>query len=935
MSDRKVPIKRSKGSYQKTIVSDIHSESRVTKTDHGGYYFFEIEAGKKAIFHLDVLHASNREDTALNVYWVAQDHKDFQTRKWLEWRNTVNKLELHELLMALNKGSKYGEEYLEDGSPNPDYAVYTKENTKYVGRRYFATNPFVDKYRDGQIDDNVKYGNFSYRTNRLGSGIWLEGINYWPEWKSQGAFIIAVAEPQITSLYVEKRTSSERKVREKGIIEQDNDHVYDTLIYGDYINLHVCLHNVFNYAAHIEIYCGEESMDIATEGGDPYYRIIELDKHRDFDNPALNYNLKFLEEELIDLRWAERSGHEEGKRGGDSLKDFRMKFVLTPEKEEDSCSHYGYERKTLTREFSLTVNYKDNFSLDIHEPEYVEQIAYINQAPMVSQSFERCLYKSIEISGKGFDKSLVLLQENSDGSLKDNKTPYLEFVAGNSDHRPEITIEVSGADVTECEANLLSPDEEKQVTHEGNTISTESIVPIPYKKAEGIWEIIKNQTIFPEVQPYQELKKTDEILKFKLAYPYNAFNELTFALKFALIHFQPAIIPITIASCRYVRTPQFFVFPDVVWAAHANYDPKKILYFQDKQVELVEGYGDWMSLVALGVEELHKPLEKFIGTVEGGGELNKIIKDFVEGSKTPVALGVHASYDNDKIINYAEISPYKQLLYGYIIGLVILSIAVDLLMVYLTRGKVAPGLQKAKKAVKSFNQFKDKYNLSFEMPKLSVNYGFYREQYDFGRVATVFEGTLQADPLLAVSSSYKFDPKELPEGLKKFAIKAKVKGSISMDINFKYNSHTGEFTCNNNAKDQKGGGGTLLRDGDVFRFQGTLSFDVKVSGKYEKEFKLWDFLPIKTTLEGKGSLSSSFGVIKKIGYDRTRGIFFEDILFFDGLKGNYMQNVEVRSGSDMLIDTNEDNEIKTLNILKSRSISLGRKHIFNIFRGNQ
>ncbi|MDO6811264.1 hypothetical protein Q4603_21790 [Zobellia galactanivorans] len=402
--------------------------------------------------------------------------------------------------------------------------------------------------------------------------------------------------------------------------------------------------------------------------------------------------------------------------------------------------------------------------------------------------------------------------------------------------------------------------------------------------------------------------------------------------KSALILIQPIVLTITVASCRYKRTPQFYIFPDVVWAAHMNYNPKKTLFFLDEPVKLAEGYGDWMSYVALAVEEVYKPIKGFIGSFDGGKEAQEIIEEFISSTKTPVSLGMHAKYDKSKIINYAEIAPYKYYLYSQIVGMVILSIAVDLLMIYLTRGKVAPGLVKAQKVVKNVNKFKDKYNLSFDMPKVSVNFGFYRKQHDFGRVATIFEGTFQADPLIGISSTYEFDPKELPSGLKKFELNLKVTGKITMDINFKYNSITREFIVNNNGKDQKGGGETTLEPGDIMQVQRVIAVDLKAAGKYKEEFELFNLFPVTTTVEGSIELSSAIGFIRKIGCDAQKGPFFEDLLFFDGLKGTYMQNAEAELYGREIIDTNPKDEPKIINIFEPTKASIGRNYIFNIFR---
>ncbi|WP_082422641.1 hypothetical protein, partial [Aquimarina longa] len=412
---------------------------------------------------------------------------------------------------------------------------------------------------------------------------------------------------------------------------------------------------------------------------------------------------------------------------------------------------------------------------------------------------------------------------------------------------------------------------------------------------------------------------------------------------------------ISVQSCRYVRTPQFLIHPDVVWAVHLNYgvDDENILYYNDKKVPLVTGYGDYMSWIALGLEWINNQVKPFVEQYMLGDneerkkdwkKLQGIIDEFVEESITKVALGFHAMVDKDRLINYSEIQPYKAVLNYYIFQMVLFSIAIDLLLIYLTRGKVAPSMYKAarvakkfKKLKKSAEKFGEQYNLTFHMPKVSCNFGFHREQSKdkLGEVTRIIQYTLRADPLIAISSEYEFDPERLPKALKEFKVKALVEGVISFDINILYDTLKKEFRINNTAVHQEGGGGNVLKDGDIIQLQGqigvTLEGEVKVEGKWQK--KVFKLFPIKAhaKAEGKLNLHTAAGITRRFGIHPNLGPYLEDTLFFDGITGEYFQRIKLESNNIKFIDTNPNNETTSIPKFGYGTASLGRIYIFEIF----
>ena len=399
------------------------------------------------------------------------------------------------------------------------------------------------------------------------------------------------------------------------------------------------------------------------------------------------------------------------------------------------------------------------------------------------------------------------------------------------------------------------------------------------------------------------------------------------------------------------------IHPDVVWSIHLNYgvDEKDILYYNDTKVPLVEGYADYMSFIALGLDWINnqlKPLvEKYMlgdneERTKDWNKLQEIIDEFIEESVTEVAIGFNAMIDKDRPINYSEIQPYKSLLYFYILYMVLLSIALDVLLIYLTRGKVAPSLYKAARVAKKFKKFKkrakkfgDAYNLTFHLPKVSCNYGFHKEQSEeeLGEVSAIIQYTLRADPLVAISTEYEFAPERLPKAMRKFKVTALAEGVISFDINISYNVEKREFTLNDNAASQEGGGSNVLKDGDIVQLQGhigiTIEGEAKIEGSWQKKvFKLFP-ITAQASAEGKLKLHTATGVTQRFGIDSNRGPFLENTLFFDGITGEYFYKAKVEALGKDIWSRNSGDEDNPNEIPKFGEgvASLGRMYIFEIF----
>ncbi|WP_440122597.1 hypothetical protein [Tenacibaculum sp. Ill] len=960
---------------KKIIVVDEQDKNLVTERIYRKLKVFEIPLNKGISFHLKVLKAKNVKETKENVYWIAQSHDRFKTRKFNYFKGvSKDQKELHVLLNELNKGTKYEKRYIlnKDGNEvlNPNFHVYTPKDTGFVKSAYVATNPYKShtEKREG-----VFLGNLKYIQKTLGKGIWLEGINYTPEFKEQGAFILAVDKPQVLSLLVERRTLPEKVVRSNPVKKDNCDSVEQELLYGDVLDIHMHLHNVLSedYKLTKEVFYKGESM---TKG---YSTLIDINIPKDEHNPSLDYNVSILDEHVVNLSWAGKTNHKEAKDSEDSLQEYTMVFIFTPVSKHAITNNYP----TIKREVTLTVNYKSDFSATVNEKDYVTNpnIVKVWQPPLITQLYEQeCNYTELTVSCDGFEPK-TFLKESEDGALlTDDRgtTPIYSLVLGNKNNIREVTIQTD-ANVANC------PEINEEDKHAENVFNLKEIQEYTFADDDGIWNALTDIKSLPRVQPYHKtIEKTDQTLKFKAAYPYDASSESKFLWRYLFMHMiqytNPAEFYISVNSCRYKRTIWFNVHPDVIWAEHLALDVEKkdILYHDNIELPLVKGDATYISVLASALEKtlnFIKPLFDVLSINNNSKtaitELEKVLRDFIKESKTDMYLGFHARYDIPdgenqvgSLINYAEIQPYKAHLHFQIINVVLLTLAVDVLMIYLTRGKLAPGLQQLKKAQKvakridkgkdKVNKFLDKYNLTLTTPKITMNAALRKEMQPKGAYATIFDLTFKADPLLALNTEYKIDSDSLKGPLKefvksmeektngKFELIAKAEGRIVSDINISYNTHTNKLTLNKNAIKQENEYNKVLRKGDIIKTDGRLRLKIYARGNanYRKKFEeTWFFKSVEVEVDLKGELKvdSSIGIIQKIGYTKGRGPYIEKVLYFGGLQGTYMQSLEVKLGREKGFDSNEGDQPVPFTLLGPSNASLGKDYIFELFESKK
>ncbi|OEK08024.1 hypothetical protein A8C32_16340 [Flavivirga aquatica] len=874
-------VKKENNFADKEITTDDRS---VRREIYQGYYVFLIPKDKTVNFRIIAIKAINKEATQRDVYWVAQSYHNFKTHKWLSFKvkgKEKSKEQSRTLAEHLN--------FLNEGYQDHKGEKYTEEGTKYVGKNYAKAS-----YQKLMGKDT--FGYITYKCNTLGAGIWLEGVNYRPGWMSQGAFVIAVDTPQITTFYAKKRLNTqERKLQ---FIHKDIQALETKLEYSNIVDLYIALHNVPYY---------DIELTVTVDG-----KVLEqehISLNRNIDNPALDYNIEQRYELYIKPEWIDTLNHEAGTNNEDSIKTGKLSIVLVPNRAVMHAPYTEEQVKKLKKEITFKINYKDAWSIDTDEQEWIPQIVEIYEAPLVTQDYEECGYSSIQVDD-GVNTPVYLLKEEGNGCLSANKTTeILEYVAGNKNNTHEITILLKDVDTQECYEAGFDNATGRSKSHKDNIFivpdydiekDSNTAVIIGRETKSKKWELFA-QNRFEDTPVFKELgKRTQEQLKFRLAYPYDAYNEHTFLLKYLTFQIKPEYLPIVIQTCRYVRTPVFKVYPDVVFVYHYMYNPKKELWFNNTKVDLPELKADAVSYVKDIVDWLFDPLKPILEKMGVGKEMLSMIKKYVNSPSPEQKTGFHMIADGEEI-NYSQLQPYKAYLHYQMILIALLPLIIELLLIYLTRGKnlqtkLGKIAKKAQNISKDLKDLGSKYNIEVTYPQLAINYGMYRQQEKTGDIATVLECNLQAAPLIGLKTTQKFDF-EFPGG--KVGLKAIFEGKIDIDLNLKYNTYTEVFTLTKNARDQVGKSKIPFKAGDVIKADRYITCEVKTILDIDKQgdFRIIGIpIPYNIKVDTKFDINGTIGMETRFGYHKEHGLYYQNSYYFTGANGKYKVDAEISAG---------------------------------------
>ncbi len=436
-----------------------------------------------------------------------------------------------------------------------------------------------------------------------------------------------------------------------------------------------------------------------------------------------------------------------------------------------------------------------------------------------------------------------------------------------------------------------------------------------------------------------------------------------------------------INSCAYYAskknaTLEVRVYPDIIWIGHFQYNgEEKVMpyYFHQKNFDLEQGISDVLN-------ELKETIfYKIFRLFPANFIMEQTLLKYIESQAKSYFYGIHTIHNRTVEKSGQELSLagtqtniIKQTDYtrfaaaAVIYGFVVVGILIELLMVYLTRGRnIATKLQKfAKMARKAEAVLKRMEDAGVELipPAIAVNAGMYYQKQKDGKVGVVYEANIKADPLIAVNFKREFDLLQLitktiqdiknakypndaaakkkmernknnnskiSQYFEKIGV-PKIKGTINItgDIIFEHNIKFNVLTNTYKIEDKLKNGVFTAKDEVLIQEQ--IKFEATITGEHEL---LFTFGPLQTKIEGKIDVQLSGGVGSKLKYGANpregKGLFLEKILACSGIEGQYKGSL---MGTSIFgvnkIETN-DGKPTPFTLIEPFEVSLYKVQLFN------
>lgn len=402
-----------------------------------------------------------------------------------------------------------------------------------------------------------------------------------------------------------------------------------------------------------------------------------------------------------------------------------------------------------------------------------------------------------------------------------------------------------------------------------------------------------------------------------------------------------------INSCAYYAdksraTLEVRTYPDVVWIGHFQYNYKEAgtYFFHSKDFnDLTIGITDVLN-------ELKNSIFWKVLKILPGNFIfifEQTLLKYIEDQANDYTYGIHTIHNRTlekkgadlslvgtqtNLITQTEYTKYAAA--SVIYGFVVVGILIDLLMIYLTRGRnVGTKLQKIAKMARDAKAILKKMNdagVELIPPSIAINVGMYYQKQKDSRLALVYEANLNANPLVAINFKKEFDllglitktitdiknakypkNKKVQEKLQKnkennkkiaefFKRKGvlEIKGTIEVrgDLMFEQKIQYNFLTDSYSFTDKLGNLVFSAQNESIIKEQ--ISFFASVLGTYKYDF---DFGPLQSSIEGKIEikLQGACGVKLKYGVERNKGLFVSISLYCSGVEGTYSGSLKAES----------------------------------------
>ncbi len=422
-----------------------------------------------------------------------------------------------------------------------------------------------------------------------------------------------------------------------------------------------------------------------------------------------------------------------------------------------------------------------------------------------------------------------------------------------------------------------------------------------------------------------------------------------------------------INTCAYYAnknnpTLQIKVYPDVVWIGHFqyNYAERGAYFFHDKQFALKTGISDVID------ELTNSTVFKFLKILPSTWVLEALLQ-YIKHEAMSFTYGIHVMHERSlekrgealslvgKEINLLIETKYtKYAAAAVVYYFVMLGIIIDLVMIYLTRGKNLTGrVAKIAKKVKILKKIIDDTGVEIVPPSIAINAGMYYKMQLDGRLALIYEANVNINPLIAINFIRDFDlikmlqakpeavkgkkpaPKELDEnknlvleamdyiGIKELKGTFTVVGELALETNVKVNVLT-------NTYDIKDKLGNLVNNAKAtVTSKEKVKITIAIFGKFENEFKFFSITKVSgevsLTLSGSATLQTTFKKTEGIGLSLNKK------LIFTGIKGVFTGHVKVKNGllGNLLDFSPNGGKPIPFTLIEPHDIDFGTIQLFN------
>jgi hypothetical protein len=401
-------------------------------------------------------------------------------------------------------------------------------------------------------------------------------------------------------------------------------------------------------------------------------------------------------------------------------------------------------------------------------------------------------------------------------------------------------------------------------------------------------------------------------------------------------------------SCAYYSIakpehPTFVInaYPDVNWVGHFRYDYKDAPFFKDIPVNLVTGIR-FLTKLEESIKDFIKSIPFLSGELE---ESAGNVVDLLTAIPDSVAVGFHALYDFSnpttptQRIDYSE--KYRWMVELYIAEVSIAVVLVELLILYLTRGKGSFGRLRKYRKLARVSKKLDALGFELMTPSISWSQGDYFEKQKDGRIANVTKVRIIAYPIIGIKynkvhkladlSSESGDSAGATKLFENYGLNATLtldfNGTINADYTATYNALTQEYSIFEKASNQLQNSNGTFEASEAIAVKGEL----KVRGVVEKTVTWIPFtVPqhIKIEVNLKAKLGGYISFSRKYGVEK-RQLYHQDTITFTGLRGSYMQKIKGEINGKKRFDSNPTGKTVPIEVFKKHIIKMNRVIYFN------